>query len=55
MILLVVSVFINPKQFDDPNDFDAYPADYPRMISTGLRNAGVDAVLLPDARANLCG
>ena len=44
----VVSVFINPKQFDDAGDFDAYPADYQEDLDR-LEGAGADAVLLPDA------
>ena len=36
--LVVVSVFVNPKQFDDAKDFDSYP-----------RTLGVDARLLTDA------
>ena len=43
----VVSVFINPKQFDDSVDFDAYPNDFGQDLER-LKNAGVDAVLLPD-------
>jgi pantoate--beta-alanine ligase len=43
----IVSVFINPKQFDDSTDFDAYPNDFRKDLER-LKNAGVDAVLLPD-------
>jgi pantoate--beta-alanine ligase len=45
----IVSVFINPQQFDDPDDFEAYPVDYQHDLDR-LENAGVDAVLLPGAR-----
>lgn len=44
----VVSVFINPKQFNDTDDFEAYPADYQKDLDR-LEKAGVDAVLLPGA------
>ena len=48
-VFTVVSVFINPKQFDDTGDFEAYPADYQEDLDR-LERAGVDAVLLPDTR-----
>jgi len=44
----IVSVFINPEQFDDQADFEAYPTDERRDLDQ-LKKAGVDAVLLPDA------
>jgi len=43
----VVSVFINPTQFDDRADFDVYPNNFQQDIDR-LEAAGVDAVLLPD-------
>jgi len=45
--LTVVSVFINPTQFDDKNDFQKYPADS-RSDLHQLERAGVDVVLFPD-------
>lgn len=42
----VVSIFVNPTQFDDPEDF----ARYPRSVDEDLqvcRSAGVDAVFMP--------
>ena len=46
--LTVVSVFINPTQFDDKKDFEKYPADS-RSDLEQLESAGVDVVLFPDA------
>jgi pantoate--beta-alanine ligase len=45
----LVSIFVNPTQFDDPNDL----ARYPRILDADLellRREGVDFVLVPDAR-----
>jgi pantoate--beta-alanine ligase len=42
----LVSVFVNPTQFDDPSDY----AQYPRTLDDDLemlREAGADAVLVP--------
>lgn len=44
----VVSVFINPQQFDDDKDFKAYPCSYTADLES-LEKAGIDAVLMPDA------
>jgi pantoate--beta-alanine ligase len=44
---LVVSLFVNPTQFDDPRDFDAYPREEER--DSGLaEGAGVDVLFSPD-------
>ena len=44
----LVSIFVNPTQFDDPNDLAKYPQQIERDL-TELAAAGVDAVLLPQA------
>lgn len=46
--LTVTSVFINPTQFDEKEDFENYP-DEPGSDLERLEEAGVDVVLLPDA------
>lgn len=46
--LTIVSVFVNPTQFDDKKDFQKYPVDS-RSDLEQLENAGADVVLLPDA------
>jgi len=46
--LTVVSVFVNPTQFDDKRDFEKYPVDS-RSDLARLEAAGVDVVLMPDA------
>jgi len=43
----VVSIFVNPRQFNDDRDFETYPADDRKDLQR-LEHAGVDAVLLPD-------
>jgi pantoate--beta-alanine ligase len=45
--LTIVSVFVNPTQFDDKEDFEQYPCDTHSDLEQ-LREAGVDIVLFPD-------
>jgi pantoate--beta-alanine ligase len=46
---VIVSLFVNPVQFDDPSDLDAYPRSEAQdaAIAAGL---GVDALFAPSAR-----
>lgn len=46
--LVVVSIFLNPLQFDDPKDLERYPADRPADLRlAGV--AGADLVFAPPA------
>ena len=42
----VVSILVNPTQFDDPSDLQAYPRELGRDVAL-LESAGVDAVFAP--------
>ncbi len=42
----IVSIFVNPTQFNDPEDLKKYPVDLPRDFSL-LKGVGVDAVFVP--------
>jgi pantoate--beta-alanine ligase len=45
----VVSLFVNPTQFDDPKDLVAYPRDE-RRDATMAENEGVDILFAPEPR-----
>lgn len=46
----VVSILVNPTQFDDRSDLEAYPRDLARDTAL-LESAGVDAILAPTPEA----
>jgi pantoate--beta-alanine ligase len=43
---VVMSLFVNPTQFADPSDLDAYPRDLDRDLATAA-DTGVDLVFAP--------
>ncbi len=45
--LTVVSIFVNPTQFNDPKDFDQYPREVEQDLEL-LKSVKVDYVFLPD-------
>jgi pantoate--beta-alanine ligase len=45
--VVVVSLFVNPKQFDDPKDFERYPADLSEDLAL-CEAHGVDVAFVPD-------
>jgi pantoate--beta-alanine ligase len=45
---VVASIFVNPKQFDDPSDLDRYPKALEEDLAVCAEN-GVDAVFAPSA------
>jgi pantoate--beta-alanine ligase len=44
---VAVSIFVNPLQFDESGDLDAYPRDSDRDAAL-MRSAGADVLFLPD-------
>lgn len=47
---VAVSVFVNPLQFDESGDLDAYPRD-PDRDAALMRSAGADVLFVPDVAA----
>lgn len=52
--VVVVSIFVNPKQFDERGDFEAYPVDRDGDLAK-CRAAGVDVVFMPDDAREMYG
>ena len=48
--ICVVSIYVNPSQFNEKSDFDAYPSDIPRDTAL-LENAGCDVLWLPNQQS----
>ena len=46
---VVATIFVNPTQFDRPDDFQKYPRDLETDLAFCER-LGVDAVFAPDAK-----
>lgn len=46
--IAVVSIFVNPSQFNDPKDLDRYPRRFDSDLAL-LKDLGVDDVLAPSA------
>jgi pantoate--beta-alanine ligase len=46
--IVIVSIFVNPAQFNDPGDLERYPRDLTADAAT-LAEVGVDYIFAPDA------
>jgi pantoate--beta-alanine ligase len=49
-VCVIASIFVNPAQFDDKNDLNAYPRTLDQDLEMA-KNKGVDAVFLPTPQA----
>jgi len=47
--VVVVSIFVNPSQFNDPSDLDRYPRPIDQDLAL-LQSLGVDEVIIPCVR-----
>jgi pantoate--beta-alanine ligase len=47
--VVVVSIFVNPTQFNDPSDLDRYPHTLDQDLAL-LQSLGVDEVIVPSVR-----
>ena len=52
--VVVVSIFVNPSQFNDPSDLERYPRPIDQDLAL-LRSLGVDEVIAPSARRTCSG
>ncbi len=50
--IVVVSIFVNPTQFNDPKDFSNYPVNYNEDLEK-LEKQNVDVVFIPKSVAEL--
>src|SRR6266699_5210107 len=47
--VVVVSIFVNPSQFNDPSDLERYPRTLDQDLAL-LESLGVDEVIVPSVR-----
>src|ERR1700731_4245606 len=47
--VVVVSIFVNPSQFNDPSDLERYPRPLDQDLAL-LQSLGVDEVIVPSVR-----